>query len=434
MKQFMWRRMACAVMIAALSAVVLTSAFGSAASAKAKKKAAPLSGTLTMLAVSGEPFQASVAAFEKLHPKVHINLSFEPPGVGGQQEFETLVQAHHVPDIFYVNPGTIQALGTGKLYKAHLLANLAGSPWVAEIPATAQSLWVKGRGKNQIVFGYPFDVQGVGLTYNATEFSQLGLKPPTTWSALLSLCGKIKADGKQPLLISGQSPAMPVMNIAVNTVYTSNPHWNIQRGLGKVTFAGTGSWTTVMNRMKTLATDCLAPGWSGLSVPSVFSEMAAGDALMAELPTGATESIVAAGASDKFDSEPFPSSNNPKTANAQAYWSDGLAVSATSHHKQLAEAFLDYLSTIPASRAYAKAAYTLSLSQANSGTVPADMAAFGPYFKSGRIVQRPYDAWAQPGMYLAIESVPTAIMLGQSSVAQGLKELDDSWGKQTATP
>lgn len=429
------RALGIGALIAAVVAAGSITAIGAAA--PASSNAHRLSGTLTMFVVQGEPFQSEIADFEAKNPGVHINLNFAPPGAGYGQALVTLLQAGNAPDIFYVNPGTGSVQATGLLGPAGKIVNLYHERWVKQIREPARSLWVKSSksGKTGTVWAYPFDVQGVGLTWNDTEFQKLGLQPPKTWSQLLSLCGKIKALGKQPLLISGLSPTMPVMNRAITDVYAKDPNWNAKRAAGKVTFAGTPGWVKTMSDMKTLADQCLATGWSGLSVPQVFGQMAAGNALMAELPTGATASIVALNPSNSFKSEPFPG-NTVKSTIAMAYWADALAISSTSKNIPAAKAFLEFLSHPNEQAAYAKASFTVAPIQAATGqNIPEFMSAFAPYFKTkGKVFQRPYDVWSQPGPFLAISTNTTAFLLGKISAHDALAGIDHSWGQQTAQP
>ena len=420
--------------VGVLAALVFAVSSAAALAAAAKSNSSKLSGTLTMYVVQGMPFQSAIDDFEAKNPDVKIKLSFGPPGPGYGQGLVTLIQAGNAPDIFYVNPGTGAVQATGLLGPAGRILNLADQKWVKYIKPPAKQLWVaEGKDKKpKTVWALPVTVQGVGLTYNDGEFKKLGLTPPKTWNQLLTLCGKIKAAGKQPLLISGLSPIMPLMNRAITQVYAKDPKWNAKRAAGKVTFAGTASWVKTMNDMMTLKNRCLAPQFVGLSVPQVFSAMAAGDALMAALPTGATQSILTLNPSLSMKAQPFPG-DTVKSTIAQAYWTDALAISSTSSNKDAAKAFLNFFSGTYQQAGYAKKSYTIAPVQAATGqNIPDFMSAFAPYFKSGKVMQRPYDVWSQPGPYLAMQTNITAFLLGKMTAKEALAGVDRSWGKATA--
>ena len=276
------------------------------------------------------------------------------------------------------------------------------------------------------VYGLQTTVSPNGLLYNATELQKLGLKPPTTYAQLKTLCGKISAAGKIPIAFPGSGAASQMQAMAVSLGIDTA--WNTKRLANKVTFAGTPAWQQVFQRLQDMKdSGCFQPSPQATNVPQALQLVASGKAMMIPAPSAAFATVQTLAPTSTFAMVPYPS-NTAKGKTMIAY-SDALAVSATASDKTSALTFVNFLAREGQSRLLAKLLGGVSLHDMRVGNMPTTMTAFTPYFKSDKVVSRMSDEWPGAAPQTALVTATSAFLSGQKSAAEALQSIDDAWPK-----
>jgi raffinose/stachyose/melibiose transport system substrate-binding protein len=244
------------------------------------------------------------------------------------------------------------------------------------------------------------------------------------------LCSKIKAAGKIAIGEPGQAAVILPLESAASTVYASNPAWNQQRAAGQVTFAGTAGWQEALQHVADMnKAGCFQPGAAGTSVPASFQLVGSGQALMFIGPVDALGAIAPLAKGAKFAAFPLPGDTAASTR-AMITYSDALAVSSSSSNKAAATKFVDFVASPAEASILAKLTGTVSLPQAASGNLPAQLSAFTPYYKSNKVVSYAPDGWPS-GAPLNTAMLPdtSGLFTGQQTPESVLKAMDQQWAK-----
>jgi alpha-glucoside transport system substrate-binding protein len=186
------------LVIAALLGVVLLAAVTAFASAKSTKKS--VSGSVSIVGVWTGPeeksFNAVLAGFKKKNPGVKV--SYKSTGDNTPTVLATAVAGGNPPDLASVSqPGLVS-----DFQKKGALKNLdyAKGTLSKNYPADVAKLGViKGH-----VYG--FLIKGANKStvwYNVASFKNAGVKPPTTWAALVKSASTLKNSGTTPFSVGG---------------------------------------------------------------------------------------------------------------------------------------------------------------------------------------------------------------------------------------
>jgi raffinose/stachyose/melibiose transport system substrate-binding protein len=406
--------------IAAL--VVFVAIFAVLASGAAARPHA--SGSLKFFTSTGQQpaFTVLVKNFQKAYPNINVSASYGPPGAGYGPVLTTMIQAGNTPDVFYGNGGTGVLESILPMGRAGKLLDLSKQKWVKRMPAASHDLFWSG----QKLYGLQMDISPAGLIYNATALQQLGLKPPTTYAQLLTLCSKVSAAGKIPIAFPGAGGGTAMQLIAVSLGLKSA--WNQARLASKTTFQATTVWQQAFQRLNDMKSKgCFQPGAQATAVPQALQLVGAGKALMFPAPSAAFATIQSISPGTSFKMLPFP--GNTTKAKALVIYSDALAVSATAPDKASALTFVSFLAREGQSRLLAKLLGGVSVHDANVGNLPDTVTAFGPYFKSKNTVARLSDGWPGPAPLQALNTATSSVLAGQMSGDDALKSVDAAWGK-----
>lgn len=132
--------------------------------------------------------EALVAAFQKKHPDVTIDIEARPGGGEGDNIVKTRLATGQMADIFWYNSGSLlQALAPEKT-----LLDLSKEPFMEGVAETFKKVVASGDG----VYGVPTrPAEAGGIFYNRKIYERLGLKVPTTWAEFMANNEKIKAAG-----------------------------------------------------------------------------------------------------------------------------------------------------------------------------------------------------------------------------------------------
>jgi len=153
--------------------------------------------TLTMMTWqgSGANQQAWDAMNEKFHKEFpNITVINEPMDANQySQIYKARLASGEGPDIFSVYTNDLESF-----VKAGYVAPLDD----LEITQKLSKVSFDQMKYNGSVYGIPASIDGSGIMYNKDVFTKLGLEIPKTWSELLSVSEKLKAEGYTPFGIS----------------------------------------------------------------------------------------------------------------------------------------------------------------------------------------------------------------------------------------
>jgi len=144
-----------------------------------------------------------VAAFEKLHPDIKINVVSEPA-----DNYFSLLQAaaisHHGPDL------AVMWTGLFTLQYESFLANLKGKIPAADLARVEDLQWTANDFKAANgPYVVPLEVQFYIGFYNKADFAKAGITSvPTTWSQLYADSAKLKKVGIIPLVYGNGGQAL----------------------------------------------------------------------------------------------------------------------------------------------------------------------------------------------------------------------------------
>ncbi len=408
--------------VATMGLVALLAACGQGASLASSSGGAHVTLTLEYLAQGRDEMAPFVKSFEKAYPNITVHVQYTPVDTYNQALY-TQLQAGNAPDVFYTNGGTGQNLSVIPLGKAGYLANLADRSWAHKVPSAAHDLyWVGNK-----LYGLPMGMSIVGVVYNVSLFHQLGFQVPQTFSQLVALCPKIKAEGKIPMALAGQLPDLYGEAPAASTVYASDPSWNQQRQAGKTTFASTKGWQEALDEFTALnAAGCFQPGAAAGTIAQAFNLLASNQAVMFLAPSAAIGAIE--GINPQFQAAMFPVPG-PSAASTRAVveYNDSFSVNAHSSHLDAAMKLLDFLSQDDQQQRYAEEQAEVSLPDAAVGKVPATYSAFGPYLKANKVVTLPTLIWPNAAVGTALTKGLQGLMTGQDTVSTVLRNMDSAW-------
>jgi ABC-type glycerol-3-phosphate transport system substrate-binding protein len=184
----------CAALLAALVAASLGTA---SRNAPAKKHA--VSGTVTMLAVwtgaEGASFKAVLDGFKKKYPDVTVKYkSATDPAAA----LSTAIQGGNPPNLAALpNPGLMTDFANRKAIKPITFAK-------STVQKNYSQDWVNFGSVNGRLYGVFFKGANKSTVwYNVHSFKNAGVKPPKSWSSLLSTAKTLRASGQVAYSIGG---------------------------------------------------------------------------------------------------------------------------------------------------------------------------------------------------------------------------------------
>ena len=411
------------VVALALSGCSGTSSVGASSSGNGA-----VSGTLTIEydAAYKSALEPVVKEFQSKYPTAHVKIDY----VGGGnilQVVSTQAQSGTLPDIFLTVPGPAGGGGftVGTLASQGYLGDLSDTTWAAKIPDT----WKPAVSFNGKVYAYPGTLQGLGAIYNTTLLDKLGLKVPTTWTGLLSLCTAATNKGVYAFaqgLNDGTSAQMIYIDLSGSLVYGPNPKFLSEMKAGHVVFKDS-PWRDVFTKYKQMGdAGCFGKGALGRDRTQAVQEVAAGHAL-ALVDVGAQlTTLKAQGPTNDYTLDPLPATDDPSKTYSQAAPGYTIAVSATAKNPAAAKAFLNILAEPKFINSYSSAFSGVPAIPNSDFVAPANLETLTKALSGGKSTDYSDQGWSGD-LALVGQSEVQKLILGKHTVAQVLEALQASY-------
>jgi raffinose/stachyose/melibiose transport system substrate-binding protein len=212
-------------------------------------------------------------------------------------------------------------------------------------------------------------------------------------------------------------------------VFSKDPTWLQKKAAGKVSFASSPLWANLFDHvMRMRDRGCFQPGWQAAGVPNLGQLIAQHKSYAALVPSAALSTYERLAPNDEFKVVPFPGDTAAQTRGMMGY-NFGLGVSSSTKNRALALAFIDFAGREGPARLQAKINGSVSLHDVNVGKLPAELSAYAPLVKAGKIVGRPDAQFPTATTNMNFNTAAGDILINGKSIPDALKLLDETWGK-----
>ena len=330
--------------LAACSSSTSSSAPASGASAASGSSAPASSGaaalqtptTLTWWAWAPQDKQL-VTAFEKLYPKVKIDLVNAGTGTAEYTKLQNAIKAGSgVPDVAQIEYYALPQFALGGS-----LANLSSDGLGSDQSQFSTGVWDSVNSGGELV-GLPQDTGPMALFYNKTVFDKYKLAVPTTWAQYVADAKKLHAANPKEYITNDTGDA----GFTTSMIWAAGGHPYVTSGTKNVTIdladAGTQKFVNMWSPLVSGGLVAPISSWStqwytGLSNGNIAS-LVTGGWMGVDLETG-----VATG-SGQWRVAPIPQWTAGASADSENGGSSDAVLSA-SKNQAAAAAFLQWVST-----------------------------------------------------------------------------------------
>ncbi len=370
--------------------------------------------------------EALIAGFKKQNPGVTISASYADTDQY-QSTLRTQLSSGTAPDVFFTWPGNGNPGALQVLQPSGYLEDLSSHPWAASIPAGIKSV-TQVDGKTYIA---PLTFVGIGALYNQTILQKVGLKPPTTWTELLSFCDAAKSKGKAAFALGNQTNwVTQLVNYALvaTTVYSTEPNFDAQQKSGQAKFQSSG-WATATDKyLEMNKRGCFQADPLGTSVDASISLVTSGKALgviqvTPELATLKQQSP----AGTTYTLAPVPASDDASQTKMPGAAGGAYGVNAKTKKMDLANKFIDYAASAEGQSAYSSAVAALPAIPSSQTTSDPVLATLVTYQKEGRTVPFMDQLWPNPKVQAAHFAGIQDLFAGKSSVPSVLEQMQSAY-------
>jgi multiple sugar transport system substrate-binding protein len=313
-----------------------SAASGSSAQASSGAAALQTPTTLTWWAWAPQDKQL-VTAFEKLYPKVKINLVNAGTGTTEYTKLQNAIKAGSgVPDVAQIEYYALPQFALGGS-----LANLSSVGLGSDQSQFSTGVWDSVNSGGELV-GLPQDTGPMALFYNKTIFDKYKLAVPTTWAQYVADAKKLHAANPKEYITNDTGDA----GFTTSMIWAAGGHPYVTSGTKNVTIdladAGTQKFVNMWSPLVSGGLVAPISSWSsqwytGLSNGSIAS-LVTGGWMGVDLETG-----VATG-SGQWRVAPIPQWTAGASADSENGGSSDAVLSA-SKNQAAAAAFLQWVST-----------------------------------------------------------------------------------------
>lgn len=386
--------------------------------------------TLRVLADSGERefLKRLVARFEKKYPNVRVEVETK----ASTDFFKTIVttmSGEHPPDLVQGNQG----YGVdGQLVRAGLLRPLDDVShaygWDLDHPGgtTDQLRWTPdgtlfGSGS---LYGISQSNEYIGVFYNRSKLSELGIRPPHSWAEFTAGLRKAKEAGELPLQL-GNADQYPAEQL-LGTIQAQKVPVNESRawinGVPGTTFATAGNREAARELRGWARKGYLGTGYNGVSADDAVSKFTAGKGVF--MIAGSWNAPAVGGKLGDDAGFTVPRTADGRTVAAGAF---GLPwhISAKSDATDAAVAFLGMMQSRTGAQAMADAG---RLPVVTDGVDMPDRLGRQQAATGKRLLlgdgQTYYFDWASHSMLATIGSATQDLLTGRLSVGAYLRRIE----------
>jgi len=386
-----------------------------------------------LITVNSKPgWDAMIANFERAYPNIRVDITYVASTTALYQLETTELAAGNAPELLGTSPGCGTPIAVCVLAKAGYLAGMPNKPWAKRTRSVPQVLAYGKYGPR--LLGFVPQVAPFGIFTNDSMFRRLGLKIPQTFSQLLDVCRKAKADGTAALILAGGS-ATPVTqlieSLAVPLVYAKDKQWTGKLKAGQVTFAGSRGWRQALQHFIDMNdAGCFQPGTTGVSSGTVAATLfAQGQGLMFPLTSNNEGTISAAMPQFTYSFHRFPSGTSSTQTTTLISLLQLVSVNAHSsaRNQAAAQSFVDFIARPQQNALFTKLTGGLSQYELLKGQIPGFMSSLRTVFAKQRYVINPYVSWWNASALLAMQQNQIGLITGQRSIDDVLKAMDAGW-------
>ena len=388
--------------------------------------------TISMLVTtSTQPgWQVLISNFERVYPNIRVNATYVPPGSTINQLESIELAGGNAPDLV---AGSAALAGCGSatsicaLAKAGYLSPLVKEAWAKRSLPLVTSADKYGQG----LFAFTPELDPYGVFTNDDLFKKLGLTLPQTFSQLLTVCQKAKADGTAAILLGAANPFTNLIaNLAVATVYGKDKTWPAELRAGKVTFDGTAGWHQALQEIIDMSNaGCFEPGATGTGVAAATAEFAQGLGLMAPQVSDFKGNIDQASPQFAYSFHQFPGGTDPNQTRTllQLGTSVGVNAHSSAANQAAAKTFIDFIARPKQNALYAQINGGLTQYEVLKQQVPSFMSDLAPMLKAHAYVVNPLQTWWNPSVLTALQQDCVGLLTGQKSIDDILNDMDAAW-------
>jgi multiple sugar transport system substrate-binding protein len=278
-----------------------------------------------------------VTAFEKLYPKVKVNLVNAGTGTTEYTKLQNAIKAGSgVPDIAQVEYYALPQFALGGS-----LANLGSDGLGSDQSQFSSGVWSSVNSGGELV-GLPQDTGPMALFYNKTIFDKYGLTVPATWAQYVADAKKLHAANPKEYITNDTGDP----GFTTSMIWAAGGHPYVTSGTKNVTIdlsdPGTQKFVNMWSPLVSGGLVAPIPSWStqwytGLSNGDIAS-LVTGGWMGVDLETGVT------GGSGQWRVAPIPQWTAGATADSENGGSSDAVLSA-SKNQLAAAAFLQWVST-----------------------------------------------------------------------------------------
>jgi raffinose/stachyose/melibiose transport system substrate-binding protein len=405
----------------------------SVATAPASSTSGGASGMFTTTDQSA--FQILIKNFNNVTPDIKI----DPVTYLASSAIDPLIltglQSGSLPDMWFAHAANGNANGVLPLAVAGKILDLSKGPWVKRLTDFSRPSVAVGKQ----IFAFPISLFFEGVAYNQDLWNKLGLKVPTNFGQLLTMCDKIKAAGYIPFAQGFGGGAAGFSNWTATLTampYVTTPDWNAQRGKGNVHFAGDPRWIQALQMMADMQQrGCFSPGAAGTTVPAAMQQLVNGQAVMsllASVQTGALQAINPNFTPGWFV---FPAVRAQDTR-LPVLASAVLVVNKASPNAQNAVDFINFLGRPKQQNLFNKVAGGVSdanVKKCDFQEAIPYLAGFTAMCQKGKLINGFTGTWRNPNMTSYFNAFEQGLITGSTNVYKILQGADYMWDNPTAT-
>ncbi|MFF5565411.1 ABC transporter substrate-binding protein [Streptomyces sp. NPDC012623] len=388
-------------------------------------------GTVRVVGVADQqkPLDALIKRYRAGHPDARFSTSFAPTDQV-QTVVRTQLAGGNAPDAHVLFPGSGSAMSMVELARTGLLTDLSEQEWTRGIPKNFDPAY-RHEGRTYL---YSAGSSVIGAIYNKKAFARAGVEPPGTWSELLDVCVKLKAEGIVPLALGAQTPWVTQLisyALVPNAVYAKNPGFDAEMASGRATFADSG-WTEALGRYQELQRrGFFNANPNGTTFEQQTALVAGGRAAMAVQVSAvlATFREAAANPAD-LGMFPFPGGDDPADLWIPAGIVVGLGVAAHAKNPARAKEFIAFLGQQENIDRWAADVSAIPFSRAASTRIDPVLTDFLPVVDDNRAVPFMDQSWpnaeVQPAHFAAVQD----LLAGKTDVKGALGQMDTAYRKK----